>query len=102
MDKKTEKIKIGKDEFFANKLYLEKNNNKMISLYCYSAGNFYTENFYLQQARFALNQLFGRHKGGATVRVTMRVEDSQEDTLNVLNLFMKDVVVALGELRSDG
>lgn len=92
VDKKNEKIKIGKDEIFVNKLDLEKNSNRIISLYCYSAGNFYTSNFYLQQARFALNQIFGRHRGGATIRVTMRVEDSRENTLNMLNLFMKDVV----------
>ena len=54
-----------------NKLYSEKNNNRELMLYSYKAGKFYTNSYYLQQGRFALNQLLGRQRGGATIRVSM-------------------------------
>ncbi len=100
VNKNTARVGTGKHEFSANELFLQKGNNKMLALYCYNAGSLYTENFYLQQASFAINQITGKQRGGATVRVMMRVENSREDTIKTLSLFMADVVEDLGILRA--
>ena len=93
VDKKTEKIDTGEEAFLANKLYLQKNDSRMIALYFYSAGRFYTDNFYLQQAVFAFNQLFNRKKGGATIRVMAHVDNDEEQTVAELKKFMQQVVL---------
>lgn len=100
-DKKNEKISSDNREFFASKLYLEKNENKEIALYCYKAGDFYTNNYYLQQALFAFNQLLGRQRGGATIRASMPLEQSEEATVATLKLFMKQAIETLESLPSN-
>lgn len=97
-NKTNERINIGKKEFFSNKLYLEKNNNKEISFYCYKIGNFYTDSYYLQQAYFALNQLLGKHRGGATIRVSISLGEDEEAVLATLKNFMRDVINILENL----
>jgi len=98
-DKKTEKINTGKSTFLANKLYLEKNNYNSLALYCYKAGDFYTDNFYFQQVRFALNQILGKgRRGGATIRVSAQVRGDEKATLGILKRFMEHAVETLEEL----
>jgi len=94
-DKTTDTITAGKKEFSTNKLYLEKNNSREISLYCYKVGNFYTDNFYLQQVYFAFNQLLGRRKPGATIRVSMPVIRDEKSTLATLKAFMEETINTL-------
>jgi EpsI family protein len=96
-DIKSEKIEMGKKEFLTNKLYLEKNGEKDIALYCYKAGNLYTDNFYLQQIYFTLNQLFGKRRGGATIRASMPV-DNEEANLATLKGFMRGAILTLEQL----
>ena len=91
-DKKTESITAGMNKFMTNKLYLEKSDRNEIVLYGYKVGGFYTDKFYLQQALFALNQLFGRHVGGATVRVSMQVRGSEEETTAELKGFLSQAI----------
>ncbi|MFH1305791.1 MAG: exosortase C-terminal domain/associated protein EpsI [Candidatus Omnitrophota bacterium] len=82
----------GMKGFTVNKLYLQDKDLKEIVLYCYKAGNFYTDNYLLQQALFALNQFSGRHRGGATIRVSMSVRGSEKDTVTTLKRFMAETV----------
>lgn len=96
-DKQIDKINTGKIEFLTNKMYLEKNGYKSIALYSYKAGNFYTDNFYLQQIYFTLNQLLGKHRGGATIRVSMSI-DNEETDLATLKNFMGNAILALEQL----
>ena len=96
-DIKDEKVQVNKKEFLANKLYLERNGQKSIALYCYKAGDFYTDNFYLQQIHFILNQLLGKNKGGATIRASIAT-DNEEVDLATLKGFMRDVILTLEEL----
>lgn len=93
-----EKFNAGKNEFLIKKLYLEKNKRKDVALYCYKAGNFYTNNYYLQQVYFILNQLLGKRRGGATIRVSMPMRGNEEETVAVLKKFMQDVTEILEEL----
>ncbi len=91
-DKQCESIDMGKNEFLANKLYLEKGDTKHIALYCYKSGNLYTDSYYMQQIHFAVNQLLGKGRGGATIRVSMLMRKSEEETLSFLKSFLKDVI----------
>jgi len=97
-DKQNEDINFKQKEFLTNKLYLEKGDARSIALYCYKSGNLYTENFYLQQIHFMLNQLLGKRSGGATIRVSMSVYESEEKTLATLKSFMKDAINKLEKL----
>ena len=97
-DKKNEGINFKQKEFFTNKLYLQKDDARSIALYCYKSGNLYTENFYLQQVHFMLNQLLGKRSGGATIRVSMPVYESEEKTLVTLKSFMKETINKLEEI----
>jgi len=98
LDKKIEKIDFGKYKFSANKLYTKKDNYRGIALYSYKAGNLYTDNFYLQQFYFAINQLFGRHKGGATVRVSMALKQDEQESLKTIKTFLKNTIKIIDTL----
>jgi len=97
-DKQSEGINFGQKEFLTNKLYLEKGDARSIALYCYKSGKLYTENFYLQQMHFMLNQLLGKRSGGATIRISMSVYESEEKTLATLKKFMKEAINKLEEI----
>jgi hypothetical protein len=62
----------------------------------------YTDNFYLQQASFTLNQLLGRERGGATIRVSMAVRENKEETLKSIKRFLKDIITQLEALQKQG
>lgn len=97
-DKKSDDINYKEKVFSINKLYLEKGDYKDIALYCYKAGNFYTENYYLQQVYFALNQLLGKRRGGATIRVSMPLAENEEEILPMLKSFMEETIKTLENL----
>src|SRR3989338_1690209 len=90
VDKKTEFIKTDRQAFSTNKLYAEKGNSKELILYSYKAGNFYMSNFYLQQAHLAINQIFGRHIPGATIRVSMPIKTDEGKTVSTLKNFLEE------------
>ncbi|MCG2704877.1 MAG: EpsI family protein [Candidatus Omnitrophica bacterium] len=100
VDKKIERVKDGGYNFTANKMYTEKGEFKQIVLYTYKAGKLYTSNFYLQQAYLAIGQLFGKNTPGATIRVSMPVIGSEEDTVVALKKFLVEVVNEIASLRS--
>lgn len=92
VDKKIESIEHGSKKFSVNKLYVAKDGNRGLALYCYKAGNLYTDNFYLQQISFAFNQLLGRHKAGATIRASAPLGNDEKEVLEDLkDFFIKAV-----------
>jgi len=91
-DKKTDTVDLRKKSIIANKLYTEKNGRKDVALYCYKTGNFYTNSYYVQQALFAFNQLFGKNRGGATIRVTTQMGPDEAASLDKLKVFMKEAI----------
>lgn len=98
VDKKQEEVKFGGRRFFANKLYLEKGKAKDLVLYFYKAGNFYTDNFYFQQAYLALHQIFGKNVPGATIRLSITMKGSEESAFAALKDFLKETVTVLDKL----
>ncbi|MBU2101914.1 MAG: EpsI family protein [Candidatus Omnitrophica bacterium] len=98
-DKATETIRMADRMFPANKLYASEKNLKQIILYSYNAGTLYTDNFYLQQVHFVWNQLFGKRKNGATIRVSMPIVVSEEETTEILSNFLKETIQALEKLQ---
>lgn len=98
VDKQSERVDSAKNPFFTNKLYAEKKDYKELVLYCYKAGNLYTDNFYLQQAYLALHQLFGRQVPGATVRISMQLRGDEKATLSTLKTFLAETVKILDNL----
>lgn len=89
VDKQVENIGADKKSFSANKLSLDKNGQKEITLYSYKAGKLYTSNFYLQQLYLALHQVFGKSVPGATVRVSMRISRDEKTTTATLKAFLE-------------
>ncbi len=79
VDKKSERITYNDRTFISNKLYTEKSGHRQVTLYCYKANRFHTDNYYLQQAYFAFGQLLKKYVKGATIRVSMAVGDSNEE-----------------------
>ena len=98
LNKVVEEVNAGRRSFTANKIYAEKGADKQLILYSYKAGRLYTDNFYLQQIYFAFNQLFGKHRGGATIRVLMPIGRDEEATLAVLKSFMNETIEIMEEL----
>lgn len=97
-DKQIENFNVGDKVFTTNKLFAEKGQFKEIILNCYKVGSIYTSNFYLQQARLAIHQIFGRNVPGATLRVSMSVGESQSATLATLKEFLSKSAVMLDGL----
>ncbi|MFH1593581.1 MAG: exosortase C-terminal domain/associated protein EpsI [Candidatus Omnitrophota bacterium] len=98
-DKRREPVVMDKREFMANKLYLEKGDYRDIALYAYKTGDLYTDNYLLQQVHFVLNQILGKDRGGATIRVSMPVLDGEETTVATLKDFMKKTIQTLEALQ---
>jgi len=99
VSKTKEDIDSRSHKISANKLYLEKDNHKELTLYCYKAGNLYTSNFYLQQAYLIAHQIFGRSLAGATIRVSMPLKKDEQAVLAEMKDFLKESVQALESLR---
>jgi len=98
VNKDSESIKVGGKTFQTNRMFLEKGDRRDLAFYFYKVGDLYTDNYLLQQAVFAFNQMLGRNRGGATVRVTMPITKNEDETLLILKNFMKDVVSELEKL----
>jgi len=98
VDKQVEMIGDDNSRFSTNKLFLEKDGYKEITLYSYKAGKLYTSNFYLQQLYLMLHQVFGRNVPGATLRVSMAVGRDGHETLVTLKNFMSESAVILDKL----
>ena len=99
LDKKTEKIQGRNGEtIFTNKIFLEKEGMRTVSLYCYKIGGFYTENFYLQQVYFALNQIFNKGVRGATIHAHMPLMEDEETTMAVLKDFFIESAAIIDSL----
>ena len=100
VDKRSEKIDARGYKVSVNKLYTQKDSYRGMALYCYKAGNLYTDNFYLQQAFFSLNQLLGKHRGGATIRVSMSINKDEQTSFETLRDFMVEAVRIIDSLPS--
>lgn len=100
VNRATEKVGSDKYAFMANKLDLEKGKAKDVVLYCYKAGEVYTDNFYLQQAYLALHQVFGRRVSGATIRVSMSSGKDEAAALRELKSFIKAAIDILNKISS--
>jgi EpsI family protein len=99
-DKQVENFDAGSKVFTTNKLFAENDRLKEIILNCYKAGDLYTSNFYLQQARLAFYQIFGSNVPGATLRVSMVIEKDQAATIATLKGFISKSAVILDKLSS--
>jgi EpsI family protein len=99
VNKTSDAIDRKASSFPVNKLYLKKGASQDIALYCYKSGGLYTDNFYLQQASFTINQVLGKQGGGATIRVMMTVRENEEKTLRALKRFMNEVIDQLEGLQ---
>lgn len=99
-DKQVDNFDVGNKTFTTNKLFAEKGKFREVILNSYKAGNIYTSNFYLQQSRLALSQIFSRSVPGATLRVSMTVGESQEKSLATLKSFLSKAAVILDKLSN--
>ncbi|MBF0217291.1 MAG: EpsI family protein [Candidatus Omnitrophica bacterium] len=97
--KVTDTIDIpGSIPFKVNKLYIGDKGQKEIVLYCYKTDRLYTDNYYLQQFMFTMNQFIGGKKGGATIRVSMQVSRTEGETLETLKHFMRETAKIVNAL----
>lgn len=91
-EKGVEKIDYDRRAISANRMRAGKGGGQMLSLYCYKAKNLYTDNYYLQQAYFAINQIFHSQVKGATIRVSTAITGSEEEALATLKKFLGETV----------
>ncbi len=99
VDKRAEKVLVGNRSITTNKLYLERKGSfKELVLYCYKAGDIYTDNFLLQQSYLALHQIFGRQIPGATIRVSMPLTGREENVLPAMKKFLAETMIILDKL----
>lgn len=100
LDKKREEVRNYDGKAIrVNKIYTEKNRQDSISLYCYKIGNFYTDNFYLQQVYFTFNQLFRSSAGGATINITTSLEGDEAIKLAMLKEFLVECVKIIDTMK---
>lgn len=100
VDKTREPVTSGGRTFYVNRMLMRKGDYKLIVLFCYKAGDLYTDSYYLQQAHIALYQLFGRRFAGATIRVTIPVASDEQETLSVAKEFLGQAATALDSIAS--
>ena len=93
-----ERIDYDDRVILANKMRTEKDGYKVVVLYCYKAKNLYTDNYYLQQAYFALNQIFHSQVKGATIRVTVPITGSEEAALAAAKAFLVEAAKIVDSL----
>jgi EpsI family protein len=91
-DKKQGEVTIRNNEYTINELFLDRSDSKDIALYVYKAGDFYTDNYLLHQILFSFNQLLGKRRSGATIRVWMPLAKDKEYTLSRLRPFLKETI----------
>lgn len=99
VDRTKEDIGSQERKISVNKLYLEKDKYKEITLYCYKAGDLYTSNYYLQQAYLIAHQVFGKPLAGATIRVSMPLAKDEKAVLLTMKDFLKESIQTLDSLR---
>ncbi|GEM_PF-2087617 len=90
--KETDSISTKDGLISVNKMMLEKNGMKDITLFCYKVGKTYTSSYLAQQAQFAGRQLLGRRGNGALIRVSMRVRSNDDETLAKLKDFLSALI----------
>ena len=98
-DKIPEKINLEGRSFFVNRMRLEEGNTREVVLYCYKAADLYTDSYPLQQAYFAVHQLFGKRVRGATIRVSMLMKGDEQATLSKLKSFLVDAIRIIDSLK---
>jgi len=75
-------------KFKVNWLLLDNNQNQQIAYYWFKVGNLYTRSYWKQQALAAFNNILGRRKGNALIRVSSEIiNGKQQDTINLINEF---------------
>lgn len=92
IEKGIEKIDYDGHVISANRIRAGKGGGQVLLLYCYKAKNLHTDNYYLQQAYFAFNQIFHNQVKGATIRVSAAITGNEEATLATLKKFLVETV----------
>jgi len=92
IDRKVEQMDEGKHKLSANRILTEKGHSRDMALYCYKAGDIYTDKFYLQQVYLAFHQVLGQKVPGATIRVSMPVIVNETATADSLKSFLKETI----------
>ena len=99
VDKRPEEVRLGSRSFSANKLFVGKGKANLLVLYCFKAANLYTDSYPLQQAYFAMHQLFGRRTQGATIRVSMPLVKDEQATLSKAKDFLVQIIKTVESLK---
>lgn len=83
-----------------NHLVVESAGQSKLVLYWYMLGKEFTEDYFTQQFRWVLAQATGKGPGGALVRIIAPMSGSEEETLEGLSRFVRDLLPYLTEERT--
>ncbi len=100
LDKGKKTIKISALDFKVkvNWLLVDNNSNQQVVYYWFKVGDLYTTSYWKQQALIAFNNLIGKKKGSALIRISADVLDGrQQDTINLINKFSDLIVPRLSQ-----
>ncbi len=87
MDKSEITINTSSENIKATKFIAKKNRKKEMVLYWYLAGNEFTTDYIKQQLKIAFKQAQNKKAGGALIKISAPVVESEEKTLAELKRF---------------
>ncbi len=74
--------------FKVNWLLLDNDENQQIAYYWFKVGHIYTQSYWKEQALAAFNNVLGKKRGNALIRIsTDIINGHQEDAVNLINEF---------------
>ncbi len=80
-----------------NWLLLEHNQNRQIVYYWFKVGDIYTSSYWKQQALVAYNNLVAKPKGGALIRISVDIKQSQQDAIKLIDEFVNLIMPRLSK-----
>jgi EpsI family protein len=95
-------ISLDGRDISVNEIIASSDQGNQVILYTYVAGDSYVRNYYLQQMYFVFNQIFGKNKSGAMIRVSMPEGKNREATVVVLKDFMGEAIREIESLEALG
>ena len=79
-------------ELLANKMIMQKGQNKEVVLYWYKAGDNFLSSYYSQQLKIALNQLRFKTTSGALIRISSPIIGGEKESVEQLKSFAVNII----------
>ena len=102
MDKSEITINTSSEDIKATKFIAKSNRRKELVLYWYLAGNEFTTDYIKQQLKIAFKQARNKKAGGALIKISAPIVESEEKTLDELKRFAYQAAPIIKSFLSSG